>query len=120
MGWEPGSHPTSFGGNPADEAVAVLAAIESTGPALRGSPNPFNAETMISYVMPKDGDLTLKIYDVLGRQVATLFDGFQRFGQHSITWRARADNGEPLASGTYFCRMITANSRNTVKLSLVK
>lgn len=63
-------------------------------------PNPFNPTTIINYQMPKDGHVTLTVYDALGRRVATLVDGFEDAGYHQVTL-----NGSGLSSGIYFYRI---------------
>lgn len=60
-------------------------------------PNPFNASTKISYTLPSADRVRLAIYDVLGRETQTLFDGMQSAGEHSIVF-----DGSELASGIYF------------------
>ncbi len=71
-------------------------------------PNPFNPSTMIQYEIPTSAHVTLKIYDVLGRQVATLVDGIQAPNTYRISW-----NPASLSSGVYFVR-IQARSENGV------
>ncbi len=63
-------------------------------------PNPFNPSTRISYQLPAPSKVTLKVYDLLGRLVATLVDGVQEAGEHETTFDART-----VASGIYFCRL---------------
>jgi len=70
--------------------------------ALLGNfPNPFNPSTVINYQLPKASWVTLKVYDMLGRDVATLVDGMKETGYFSVTF-----NGSRLSSGIYFIRMI--------------
>ena len=78
-------------------------------------PNPFNASTVIKYDLPQTSTVTLIIYDLLGRHVATLLDGRQPAGSHSVTWRA--DN-QP--SGIYFYRLSAGETTFTKKLTLLK
>jgi len=63
-------------------------------------PNPFNPTTVINYQLPKDGFVTLKVYDMLGREVATLVDNYQAAGYYEATF-----DGSKLSSGTYLYRM---------------
>lgn len=51
-------------------------------------PNPFNTSTTISYELPIDDNIVINIYDLLGRKVATLYDGYHQAGEYSITWNA--------------------------------
>jgi len=68
-------------------------------------PNPFRMLTTIRYAVPERSDVTLAIYDLFGRQVATLVDGEQDAGEHHVTWRAVDPSGRPLAPGVYLYRM---------------
>lgn len=63
-------------------------------------PNPFNPATTIRYNLPASGHVTLKVYDILGREVATLINGEQQAGKHTVTF-----NGSTLSSGVYFYRL---------------
>ncbi len=78
-------------------------------------PNPFNAKTTIRYALPKDGRVKLEIYDVLGRRVSTLVDGFMRAGYHSITWDAKDKT-----SGVYFYKISSPNEERTGQMMLLK
>ena len=63
-------------------------------------PNPFNPVTTIRYVLPKPGRVSLRVYDLLGREVSTLVDGRQGVGEHVVVWDAGG-----LGSGVYFYRL---------------
>ncbi len=78
-------------------------------------PNPFNPTTNIHFSLPKDGNASLKIYDILGNEVATYVDGFMKSG----TYNAEVDASN-WASGIYFYTLRSGNFVETKKLSLVK
>lgn len=78
-------------------------------------PNPFNPTTTISYSLVKAQNVTLKIYDVLGREVATLIQGKQTSGTHRVEFDASR-----LASGLYFYRLYTKGYMLTKKMILIK
>lgn len=78
-------------------------------------PNPFNPVTIISYQLPEDGRVTLKVYDILGREVATLADEKQDAGTHAVTF-----DGSRLSSGVYFYRLTAGTFSDVKKLMLVK
>ena len=78
-------------------------------------PNPFNPETTIRFDLPHNGWVSLKIYDALGREVATVVDQHMRQGTHQIQWNAGA-----LSSGVYTCRMTAGGFAETIKLLLMK
>jgi hypothetical protein len=83
-------------------------------------PNPFNAATRIDFYLPEAGKVTLTVYDVLGRKVATLVDDHLPAGLHQIEWDARNDEGRELASGVYFYRIVTKASQASRKMVLLK
>ncbi len=82
---------------------------------LSNYPNPFNASTTISYGLPEVSDVCIEIYNLLGQQVAALFEGAQQAGQHHITWDAAA-----FPSGVYFARLKTPKSSQSIKMVLLK
>ena len=83
-------------------------------------PNPFNPETEIRCQIAAGdaGSVSLEVFDIFGRKVATLKDGFTRAGFHSFLWRGTNDRSEPVSSGLYLCRLRTANM--TMCMRLVK
>lgn len=98
------------------EAVAVKMLIARELTLSQNYPNPFNPTTTITYTVPEDGKVSLKIFDVLGREVATLVDGEKSAGvMHYATFDA-----SKLAGGLYFSRLEDNNTRLTRKLLLVK
>ncbi len=78
-------------------------------------PNPFNPTTNIHFSIPKDGNVSLKFYDMLGQEVAVFADGFMKAG----TYNAEFD-GSNFASGIYFYTLKAGNFIETKKMSLVK
>ena len=78
-------------------------------------PNPFNPTTKISYQLPVISNVTLKIYDMLGREVQTLFAGARPAGSYTATF-----DGTHLASGVYLYQMKAGNFVETKKFLLLK
>jgi len=78
-------------------------------------PNPFTSSTTIRYDIPRDAQVTLTVYDVLGRKVTTLVSSRQPAGSHET----QLDGGS-LASGVYFCRLTAGDSHDTKKLVILK
>jgi hypothetical protein len=78
-------------------------------------PNPFNPTTTISYQLPVASQVSLKVYDVLGREVMTLVNGKQEAGVYNLSL-----NGATLSSGIYFYRLQSGNFVQTKKMMLVK
>jgi hypothetical protein len=78
-------------------------------------PNPFNPTTIISYQIPKDGLVTVKIYDILGNEVKTLANGYKTIGKYSVSFDASR-----LASGVYFYQLRSNGFVSTKKMMLLK
>lgn len=79
-------------------------------------PNPFNPSTNIQFTLPQPANVTLKVYDVLGKEVATLVNGNVSAGVHTVRFEARSN----MSSGVYFYRLETPDMRVTRKLMLIK
>jgi hypothetical protein len=78
-------------------------------------PNPFNPSTVIIYQLAINSYVTLKVYDILGREAAVLVDEQKQAGNYHVTF-----DGSRLASGVYFCRLEAGGFAGTKKLLLVK
>ena len=78
-------------------------------------PNPFNPTTQINYSVPKNSYVTLKVYNVLGQEVATVFAGNQKAGNYIATF-----DGNRLASGVYFYRLQAGSFSSVKKMVLMK
>jgi cytochrome c peroxidase len=89
--------------------IAPLASLNVSGP------NPFNPSTTISYYLPEAGNVRLQVFDVSGRNVATLVDGWQNAGDHRVDFVAPR-----LSSGTYFVRFVRGAEILTTKLVLLE
>lgn len=83
-------------------------------------PNPFNPSTTIEYSIATGTPVELTIYNVLGQRVCKLVDKYQAANRYKVVWDGRNDQGVPVASGAYFCRIKTNNYVNTKKLLLLK
>jgi len=78
-------------------------------------PNPFNAETNIGYNLAEAANVTLNIYDISGRLVVALFEGYQESGEHVANWDA-----SQVSSGVYFYRLQAGDFVSTRKMNLLK
>ncbi len=83
-------------------------------------PNPFNNSTAINFYLPSDGDYQLLIYDILGRRVRVLADGFHNAGENTVIWDGTNDSGNNIASGIYFARLQGEESKASLKLFMLK
>jgi thiol-disulfide isomerase/thioredoxin len=89
--------------------------VPGTYSLLQNYPNPFNPSTYIAFTIPKEENVTLKVYDILGNEVKTLVDGRQIAGTYNIYF-----DGSDLSSGVYFYKLTAGSFTDTRKMSLVK
>jgi hypothetical protein len=83
-------------------------------------PNPFNPSTTVKYQLAKGTDVSIKIYNMLGKEVKTLVNTRQTAGSYTLQWDATDDLGQAVASGIYFCKMVTPEYTRTQKMMLLK
>lgn len=95
--------------------------IPENGIVMQSYPNPFNPTTQIKYGIPSDSKVTVKIYDILGKEIAVLINNeFQNEGWHYTNWNGEDSNGNPVSSGIYFCRILYKSQVQTIKLMLIR
>jgi hypothetical protein len=105
-----------------------LTGIQAAGDAQRPKkfdlsqnyPNPFNPETTFMYQLPKEADVSIRIYNLLGKEVKNLVDTHQPVGKYQVTWDGRDKNDSPVSSGVYFIRMDAGDFSKVRKIMLVK
>jgi photosystem II stability/assembly factor-like uncharacterized protein len=83
-------------------------------------PNPFNPSTTIHFALPERTAVTLKVYNVLGQEVATLVDGEMPAAFHSVAWLGTNKSGNQVATGLYFYRLTAGNFVEMKKMILAK
>jgi parallel beta helix pectate lyase-like protein/type IX secretion system substrate protein len=110
--------------SPVDVALNRVALVEDSAPeeyeVLGGYPNPFNPQTAVPVNLPEAADVSLKVYDLLGRVVAVLADGEMPAGRHTVIF-----DGSRLATGVYFIHGVVRTRGSQViravqRVSLVK
>ena len=87
---------------------------------LRNYPNPFNPVTKIQFVLDRDAQVSLRVFDVQGRAVRTLINSYLAAGSKVVGWDGTDDVGHPLASGTYFLRLQGGGNYLNRTINLVK
>ncbi len=100
---------------PAVAASNEAKELPSTFTLEQNYPNPFNPTTTVNYSISKSGLVSLKIYNTMGQEVASLVNEVQNAGSHSITW-----NAQNLSSGMYFYRLSTGGQTLTRQMTLIK
>ncbi len=102
-----------------DGMTALTAAITAEIPKeyylAANFPNPFNAVTRLSFGLPADSRVSIKVFDLAGRNVETLVNGQLKAGIHTTSW-----NAEGFTSGIYLVKMETPTFSTTRKVTLVK
>jgi photosystem II stability/assembly factor-like uncharacterized protein len=83
-------------------------------------PNPFNPETVIEYQLPEAGRVSLKIYDLVGREVRTLINEEKPAGYHRVRWDGKDNAGQKLNSGVYFYRLQVGTLSNGLEQDFVQ
>jgi len=83
-------------------------------------PNPFNSSTTISYELPSQSKVVLKIYNSCGQEIRTLIDEIQTEGSKTVRWDSKDNNGQSVSSGLYFYTIVANHSFQTNKLLLLR
>ena len=86
----------------------------------QNAPNPFNSQTVFSYLLLTPGPTRLEVFTLAGQRVAVLSTGPQQAGRHRLAWDGRDSEGRPLASGVYLYRLVSAEGALTRKLILLR
>jgi hypothetical protein len=95
--------------------VKSAPAVVKTFELSQNYPNPFNPSTKIIYSLAKTSHVSLKIFNLLGQEIATLVDGNITAGQHEVTF-----NASRLSSGVYIYTLRTGENVSTKKMTLLK
>jgi hypothetical protein len=98
----------------------AMQSTQSSDVSLGSYPNPFNPTTNISYQLIENSHVSVKVYDILGRQITTLVEGNKTAGQYTAVF-----DGSRYASGVYFVRMMVQGSNSqqivkTLKIQMLK
>jgi len=83
-------------------------------------PNPFNPITTIRFDLPEAMDMSIMVYDIMGREVIRLAQGRLEPGFHEVIWNGRTASEEEIPSGIYIARLVTPDYSNSIKMVLLK
>ena len=83
-------------------------------------PNPFNPATTIHYNLPVGMHIRLTVYDLIGREVAGLADGYKAPGYYQAQWDGKNHIGREVPSGVYIARLVTSEYTKSIKMALLK
>jgi hypothetical protein len=107
--FEPNAEAGVAGGTAADVALGIEV-----------GPNPAHPSTVIAYNIPVESRLSLRIYDVRGRLVKSVFEGTRMPGEYKTEWNGRNEDGEEVGAGIYFIRLDAGKAHASKKAVLVK
>ncbi len=100
--------------------VQATSMVPKTFSLAQNYPNPFNPSTVISYDLPVDSKVVIRLYDILGNEVSTLVNREEAAGSYKITFNAHNTNNKQLSSGIYFYKIEAGNFTAIKKMMLLK
>ncbi len=83
-------------------------------------PNPFNPSTSIKYSIPNHSLVQIRVYDITGSLVKTLYNAEQNAGKYEVLWNSKDNEGNQVATGIYFMQFRAGDYSNTIKMMLLK
>ncbi len=83
---------------------------------IQNYPNPFNPETVIKYMLPNSGYVSLRVFNIQGQEVTTLVDAYQSAGRYEVSWDGRDHSRRPVAAGLYFYQMRAGDFRQVQRM----
>lgn len=83
-------------------------------------PNPFKSQTILKYFLPESGEVSIRIFDINGREITTLMEQKQAAGWHYISWDGKNQTGDEVVSGVYFCKIMFHNWSVSCKMILTR
>lgn len=118
---------TDMAGNQSTESFSLVVTsseVDNENPdrfeLMENYPNPFNPQTVIPFNVPKAVDVKIRIYDVLGRYVATLLDERVQAGHHEVVWNSGISTGRELSTGVYFYQIVAGEFNQVKKMMYLK
>ncbi len=103
------------------DATANTAGVPKDFVLEQNFPNPFNPETAIRFGLPQQSTVTLRIYDLAGREVATVLEHVELpAGRHQRVWDGRDASGHAVSNGVYFCRLTAPRIVRVMKMAVLK
>jgi hypothetical protein len=113
-------NPDFQGGSIALDSRTPTANLPTEFALSQNVPNPFNPTTVVEYALPKDAQVNIAVYNVLGQHVKTLMNDMQRAGRQTVTWDGTDNSGSSVASGVYFYKIRAGDFSDTKKMVLLK
>ena len=102
------------------DAINVTLTENQTAELMQNSPNPFNPSTAIKFYIPTISNVSIKIYDMLGKEVITLMNSQKDAGYHIVYWNGRDKYGSDVSSGVYLYKLTAGSFTQTKKMLMLK
>lgn len=106
------------------DSTTSLQSIESVFPTstelYQNYPSPFNPTTSIKFSIGKSTYTTVKVFNILGKEITTLISEYLPAGEHTVQWTGKDDKGNILPGGVYFIQMVAGSYQKTIKTILLK
>ncbi|MGA7838024.1 MAG: T9SS type A sorting domain-containing protein [Ignavibacteriaceae bacterium] len=102
------------------DAINVTLTENQTAELMQNSPNPFNPSTEIKFYIPTISNVSIKIYDMLGKEVITLMNSQKDAGYHIVYWNGRDKYGSDVSSGVYLYKLTAGSFTQTKKMLMLK
>lgn len=83
-------------------------------------PNPFQDQTTLFFELAQPGEVSLRVFDVNGRQVRSLLEGWQRAGRHPVAWQGEDNAGRKLGQGVYYLRLVTRDTTDSKQIVMMR
>jgi hypothetical protein len=110
----------AFGNIPTNSNDIPDPAIPQEAALNQNYPNPFNASTRIDYSLPRAGNITITVYNILGETIRELVDEYRPAGEYMVIWNGKDDHNINVASGIYIYRLEVNNHAETKTMLLLK
>jgi hypothetical protein len=104
----------------ATDIASIVKTVPENFTLYQNYPNPFNPVTAIRYQLAVNGKVSLKVFNLLGQEVATLVDSYQQAGNYELRWQGANNLGQKVASGVYLYRLESAGMVQSRKMVLMK
>jgi len=87
---------------------------------LQNYPNPFNPSTVITFAIPRQEQVQLRVYNAIGQRIRTLINSQRSAGSHTVVWDGKDHLGREVASGTYFYELVAGTFSKSARMLLVR
>ena len=105
---------------PVSNRVAEPADLPTSHTVLRNYPNPFNPVTLIEFTLANSGYVHLAVFDIMGRKISTVADGFYPEGVHTVKWNGKNSRNQDAATGLYLAVLKHSDETRVVKMQLLR